>query len=141
MSFARLRNLFRTLFLLILAFVFLAGSVLLPASVRAEAAPDSHVFEASALEPFAAESKADGDTTGDGFFTLLWSTKSKVDGSSIIKAPISMKEPHQLSGCNFLAFHEAYRRSAGLNILPQWNFLQTKYAARASATPVTISRK
>ena len=62
--------------------VFLAGLALLPAAVLAEAAPDSHVLEASALEAFAAESKADGDTTDAGFFTLLWSAKSKVDGSS-----------------------------------------------------------
>lgn len=62
--------------------VALAGLALLPPAARAEAAPASRVLEASALEAFAAESKADGDTTGDGFFTLLWSAKSKVDGSS-----------------------------------------------------------
>ncbi|MBR2282601.1 MAG: hypothetical protein IJ863_08270, partial [Spirochaetales bacterium] len=42
----------------------------------------SHVLEGSALEAFAAGSKADGDTTEvDGFFTVIWSAKSKVDSS------------------------------------------------------------
>ena len=77
-----LRNHVKTLLLLTAALVFFAGLALFPVSGRADTAPDSHVFEASALEAFAAESKADGDTTSDGFFTLLWSAKSKVDGSS-----------------------------------------------------------
>ncbi len=56
---------------------------MLPVSAGAEEAPVSYVLEASALEAFAAETKADGDTTeAGGFFTLLWSAKSKVDSSS-----------------------------------------------------------
>ena len=58
-----------------------AGLIL--SSAGAEDSPASRVLEASGLEAFAAEAKADGDTTETGgFFTLLWSAKSKVDGSS-----------------------------------------------------------
>ena len=82
MTSACLRNHLKPLLLWTAALVLFAGFVLLPVSGRADEAPASYVLEASALEAFAAESKADGDESGDGFFTLLWSTKSKVDGSS-----------------------------------------------------------
>ena len=43
----------------------------------------THTLESKLLEPFAAGDKADGDTTAVGdFFTLIWSSKSKVDGSA-----------------------------------------------------------
>ena len=76
------RNHLKTLCLITAALFLLTGFIPFPAFVRADVLPDSHVFEASALEAFAAETKADGDETGIGFFTLLWSAKSKVDGSS-----------------------------------------------------------
>ena len=44
-----------------------------------------YVLESSALTAFAAGAKSDGDTESagtDGFFTIIWSAKSKVDGSS-----------------------------------------------------------
>ncbi len=54
-----------------------------PLSAGAEETPRSWTLEASALEAFAPGTKADGDATeAEGFFTLLWSAKSKVDGSS-----------------------------------------------------------
>ncbi len=43
----------------------------------------THTLEATTLDAFAAETKADGDTTlVEDFFTIIWSTKSKVDSSS-----------------------------------------------------------
>ena len=43
----------------------------------------THILESKLLEPFAAGDKADGDTTAVGdFFTLIWSSKSKVDSSA-----------------------------------------------------------
>ncbi len=48
------------------------------------AAGDSYVLEASALTAFAAGAKTDGATEvagTDGYFTLHWSEKTKVDGS------------------------------------------------------------
>ncbi len=47
-----------------------------------EEGPASYILEGSALEAFAAGSKADGDTTTVAdFFTIVWSAKSKVDSS------------------------------------------------------------
>ncbi len=76
------RHFLKKLLLLVACLALLLGTVLLPAPCRAEAAPELHVLEASALEAFAAGTKANGDTTDEGFFTLLWSEKSKVDASS-----------------------------------------------------------
>ena len=50
----------------------------------APAAPSEYTLESSALTAFAAGAKADGDTEKAGtdeFFTLIYSAKSKVDGS------------------------------------------------------------
>ena len=46
-----------------------------------------YVFESKNLTPFAAKAKADGETElagTDNYFTLVYSAKTKVDGSSKI---------------------------------------------------------
>ena len=69
--------------LLVLAVMAALSITLSLASSRAEEATAALVLEASRLEAFAAEAKADGDITQAGdHFTLQWSAKSKVDGSS-----------------------------------------------------------
>ncbi len=55
------------------------------AGTESESATTEFVFEASDLEAFAANKKADGDTLKAGtedYFTLIFSAKSKVDSSS-----------------------------------------------------------
>ncbi len=81
MSLAGTRRILRMIVWSAVLLMMTAGLIL--SSAGAEDSPASRVLEASGLEAFAAEAKADGDTTETGgFFTLLWSAKSKVDGSS-----------------------------------------------------------
>ena len=80
-SFKRIACFKRTLLIALALIALGVGALLRPAPALAEEGP--YVLEASALEAFAAEAKADGDTTeAAGFYTLLWSAKSKVDSSS-----------------------------------------------------------
>ena len=54
-----------------------------PTAAPADAAGNVHVLEASALTAFAAGDKKDGDSETVGeYFTLLYSSKTKVDSSS-----------------------------------------------------------
>ncbi len=52
-----------------------------PAIVE-EVVSDPYVLETSKLEAFAAGTKADGETSTEGIFTIIWSAKSKVDSST-----------------------------------------------------------
>ncbi len=76
-------GLYRRALALLLALILVASPLSLRAAAEGEEAGSELVLESKTLTPFAAGDKTDGEAERiNDVFTILWSSKSKVDGSA-----------------------------------------------------------
>ena len=72
----------RRILSIVLSLAMIISLMALGAYAEETSGSGSYVLEAKDLEAFGAGAKKDGDTTNAAdFFTIIWSTKSKIDGS------------------------------------------------------------